>query len=296
MPSLVRQTPDGRAVRRRENTGMASLTENGEIRRGWHPFFYLCKKTMTGSGDDPSRDDLFFINWHEADINGKVKISSLCNYLQESAWRNASDLGFGYSEAMSKDQAWVIVAQRLEMRKYPRWGETLRVETWPRDIKGLFALRDYRIFDKQDELLGAASSSWMIIDVKTRRPRKLEILRDSLHLTLGKNALGKDPELLKDSGPLEEIALHQVEYTEIDFYGHVNNTRYVDWCMNAFPMEHHRHFEVAGMTINYLLEVRDKEIITILASTSQSPASFLEGRRNTDGKSVLRLELDWRKR
>ena len=46
----------------------------------------------------------FRVNWYDTDLNGHVKMSSIANYLQESAWRHAEHLGFGYEDAKKRNE------------------------------------------------------------------------------------------------------------------------------------------------------------------------------------------------
>lgn len=81
--------------------------------------------------------DNYLDNWYEADMTGEAKISSICNYLQESAWRHANHLGFGFEDATARDEVWVIIGLTLKMLRYPRWGEEITVETWPKGLDRL---------------------------------------------------------------------------------------------------------------------------------------------------------------
>ena len=240
------------------------------------------------------REDLYRIYWYDADITGTVKASAICNYLQESAWRHAVDLGFGFYEMRKRKQVWVIVSFVVKMEALPQWGEKIRVETWPRKIDRFIAMRDFRIYSDKHIKLGAATSSWMVLDLDSRRPCKL----DDLEIVAGShisddNALGEDAPLLKSAGGLEKVLDHNVQYSEIDHNGHVNNTRYIDWCYNSLPSDFHKEKRFDTLTINYLSEVIDKETIAVARQEYQGDKMHFEGSRQTNGKHVFRAEISW---
>ena len=53
-----------------------------------------------------------------------------------------------------------------------------------------------------------------------------------------------------------ETALHQPVYTDLDVNGHVNNTRYMDWCCNALGIDTMKDSCLARFDVNYDVEVR----------------------------------------
>jgi len=243
---------------------------------------------------EPQRiwQDEYLVNWYEADLTGQAKLSSICNYLQESAWRHANHLGFGFQDAQARNEVWVIIGLMLKVLRYPGWGETIKVETWPKGIDRLFAFRDFRMMDKDGLVIGAATSSWMILDITTRRPRPVEIVRDMLHLATRQDILDKNPPHLQPPHQPEKLYSRNVRFSELDFNGHVNNTRYIDWCMDAFPAEWHRVHKVDTLTINYLSEVRGTDTIALLSDSSSKDGIRLQGIRESDEKAIFRARLE----
>jgi medium-chain acyl-[acyl-carrier-protein] hydrolase len=241
------------------------------------------------------RKDNYLVNWYEADLFGQAKLSSICNYLQESAWRHAEDLGYGYEAASSRNELWVIVGLMVRMLKYPEWGSTIQVETWPKGIDRLLAFRDYKISSEGGEVLGAATSSWMILDADTRRPKKMDIVLDKLDMTLSQDILNENPPHLSAiKTPLEGYA-HTVRYSELDFNGHVNNTRYLDWCMDGFPADIHHSQRVETMVINFMSESKYGDLNRIVANSWEAGENHIHGIRENDGRTIFRARLHWKK-
>jgi len=60
----------------------------------------------------------------------------------------------------------------IRMVGFPEWGQNITVETWPKGIDRLFAFRDFRILNSDGTVIGAATSSWMILDHDTPAPQK----------------------------------------------------------------------------------------------------------------------------
>lgn len=232
----------------------------------------------------------FRVNWYDTDLNGNVKMSSIANYLQEAAWRHARHLGFGYEDAKKRNEFWVIVGLMVKMVENPHWGKTITVETWPKGIERLFAYRDFKIMSDDGSVLGAATSSWMILDLDTHRPKKVDIVKPILHLAVRQDILDENPPHLTPLEKVNSSSHRQVQFSEVDYYGHVNNTRYIDWCLDAIPAEWHHAHQIRSMTINFLSEVRYGEAIQVESSPEKEAIRF-QGIRQEDEKAIFRAKL-----
>lgn len=232
----------------------------------------------------------FRVNWYDTDMNGRVKMSSIANYLQESAWRHAEHLGFGYEDAKNRNEFWVIVALMVRLIEFPKWGQNIIVETWPKGIERLFAFRDFRILNQEGTVIGAATSTWMILDLQTHRPKQVDIVKPVLHLAVRQDILAENPPHLPPLSNPPESVRRQVDYSEVDFYGHVNNTRYLDWCLDALPAAWHRDHRIHSMVINFLSEVKYAENIRVEYLSGDGSVHF-QGIREEDGKAIYRAEL-----
>jgi acyl-ACP thioesterase len=236
----------------------------------------------------------FRVRIQDADLYGKAKLSSLCNYLQETAGRHANSLGFGFDDARERNQLWVIVGLMLKIHKYPLWEEEVTVETWPVKVQRLFAFRDFRIKDLNGEVLASASSYWMVIDATSRRPKKPEIVDGIDWIEVNDGYELPDPPMLRHLQMGEDVHGLHVRFNDLDFNGHVNNIRYIDWCMDAFPEEHHKKYSIETFSINFLAEVHADDELRLKRALQNDDEYLIEGRRLSDDKAVFRVEMVWR--
>ncbi|MBQ7850680.1 MAG: hypothetical protein IJ343_13225, partial [Clostridia bacterium] len=63
------------------------------------------------------------------------------------------------------------------------------------------------------------------------------------------------PATVAEVGGTVTSSLHLPVYTDLDMNGHVNNTRYLDWCCNALGVETLRTMELAAFAVNYNQEI-----------------------------------------
>ena len=236
--------------------------------------------------------DHYTVNWYDADASNRGGIVTICKFLQESAWNHANHLGFGYRTANEVNEVWVLVRLLVKMERYPDWGETITIRTWPRGMEGLLALRDFEVLDAQGIRIGAAASQWFIIDSETRKPKPSVIVRDIIPLATGEAILDENPEKIHIHDPLPFQYTVKARYGDIDMYQHVNNTRYLQWALNLFPEEQLRTRHLSMMMIEFLAESKLGDEINLFCDPQTNP-TFARGVRQEDDKTIFRVKFRW---
>ena len=104
---------------------------------------------------------------------------------------------------------------------------------------------------------------------------------------------GDEPSPPLPAAPLgSAIASVTVRYSDIDVNGHVNNSRYVGWIMDSYPVEYHRNHSVFSLEANYLGETIGGDAITIL-SKEAGPCEYWHSVVKAGGGEVCRARVKW---
>jgi acyl-ACP thioesterase len=167
-------------------------------------------------------------------------MASVCNWLQEAASLNAETLAFSKSnfEAAGENISWVLTRLKVRMTRFPRWGETVSILTFPRGGRRIVAYRDFLLSGTAGEELGRATSEWMLIDLASR---KVVAIPDSVFAaanTVREPVFGEESfaKLRWDCREMAGDALSfRARRGDIDLNGHVNNVHYVEWLMEGRP-------------------------------------------------------------
>jgi acyl-ACP thioesterase len=213
----------------------------------------------------------------ETDMEARIRLGALVNLLIQSAISSADSLGFGHEEMHRQRLFWVLSRLSLRITKPVNWYDQISVQTWPRDVDGLLYHRDFSVIGPYSEPIAQAASSWLALDLKTKRPRKVESIQPELfnHLR-GKLAIGAPAEKLPPVDGGDNITL-QSTYFDIDLNRHVTSTRYIDWMMDTIQIGYQQqHFPIA-LDINYLKEIMPGEEIFIRKSGSEASCYNFEG-------------------
>ena len=113
------------------------------------------------------------VHWENTDVSGKLSLSGLGQLLINTATQHAENLGFGYKELKNKNLNWVLFRMNIQINRRPVWDEPITLTTWPAGISGLAGLREFVMLDEKENTLCVANSEWLIIDLQSRRPKRL---------------------------------------------------------------------------------------------------------------------------
>jgi medium-chain acyl-[acyl-carrier-protein] hydrolase len=126
---------------------------------------------------DPILEKDYKINNLNINTNKKLGLFGLLGILQDISGEHGLKMGFGYESSKEKGFFWVLVRQKLRINSWPDWNDLVKVKTWTRPASGVYVIREYEIFVNQQKI-GDCSTTWMILDIETRKPKKMEIFNN----------------------------------------------------------------------------------------------------------------------
>ena len=256
------------------------------------------------------------VRFGDVDLSGRVTLGSIFSFFQEAAISHAADLGVGLRALEVKGQAWMLSRISIFVERRPAYGETIQVSTWPRQWEKLFALRDYEIKDENEKAVVRARSCWLIIDLEKRRPLRVQPVVDPLPPNHGIDAFPAGAAALNSRETFKKTGERIAHYSDIDYIGHANNARYIQWIQDATDAGLLTKADQTRLDINYLSEVKPGETVELWTdcianqttdgnggeyySAAYNPADYpkkagaafaYEGRRPENGQAVFRAEL-----
>lgn len=191
----------------------------------------------------------------DCDLTGQWRPSAILETMQETAGAHSALLGVGRGALLQKGVVWVLTRVEVVMDRYPKIGDNISIETFPMPVRRCFFPRYFIFRDEHGQELGRAGSLWVLLDVNTRKMAQPDIcatlMPDNSDLLA---PLGLPATVTEVSGTLETSA-HFPVYTDLDVNGHVNNTRYMDWCCNALGIDTMRQHCLSQFDVNFNLEI-----------------------------------------
>jgi medium-chain acyl-[acyl-carrier-protein] hydrolase len=234
---------------------------------------------------------------YEIGFNGLLSPQSLFNFLQDIASEHAESLRFGKDDLLKENRFWVLSRIAARIIKWPGWEETLIVKTWPRGTDKLFALRDFEVKYPDGTVVALASSSWLVVDLTTRRVQRPDSVLSSFNEGFPiKSSLGRNASKLE---PVTEdiITTHpfKVRPSDLDINLHVNNVIYLQWITDSYDPDFRMKFNPSFVEINYLAESRHNDEITIRKSRDKNNGSIYNHSvvRSVDNTELCRAQIQW---
>lgn len=235
----------------------------------------------------------FTIIGPETDIHDRLHYHSLFAMLQEAACMDADRHGFGSDKMDELTACWLILRMKVVMKKIPKWKDTIYIRTWSMGFERLFFNRDFDIFDEDKNLIGEATSVWVIAHQGDHRPIRpqsipgMEIFEAKAPAVRKTEKVSPIPDEEREGLPkLKRFA----DYSQIDRNMHVNNTNYVAWSEDACYSEIPTERRIRELTINYSSEVHPGEEVLIYY-TKQDDSILVDGIEAQSGRHVFTTEV-----
>ncbi len=216
-------------------------------------------------------EDRYNVSMSEADMKYCKKPAVLLNYMQDMAAKSIKyiDGNLSNEALLSKGLAWFLIRYRIEFDDYPQKVEEVRVQTESRGANKMTAYRDFECYDnKTGKRLLRAVTSWFIVNTKDKSilnimseyPDFIKFEKRDDDLILQK---------LKAISDADSEKLFHVRYDDLDMNGHVNNTVYVTWAMEALDYDFRIQHKLKTLDIYFKHEVKYGDDILSIVKTDK---------------------------
>lgn len=235
---------------------------------------------------DTKRTYNYRIEPRDVDFSCHATLKALVDYLLHTAGEDADRNGFGVRDLNLNNASWVLTRLAVEIDRMPAEYEPIRITTWVSNVTRAMTTRNFDILDERGERIAGAVSNWAMIDLSTRRMLDLHQLPAYDSMTQEFPLPVALPRRLS-SPEANETFHHTVAYSDLDFNGHANSTKYLQWVIDTLPLEWLQHRRFLRTDINFLLETRHGEQLTLQAERSDNEALYEI--RNSRDEAVCRL-------
>ena len=248
----------------------------------------------------------------ETDFMDRLHISALLSMMQEAAYQNAQSLniGAGYLDPMGI--CWLLSKISVRVEKLPRWLDDITVCTWSRGPRRLLFLRDYTFYQggiDSNNIIGHAATEWFLAQSEGHRPiRPDQVISADLIASHQRAPAAFDfscPKLknLDISTSEEPILTKFADFSDIDRNGHVNNTRYSAWAVDALQAWLGKSsgkcqlmpVYITGLDIQYICEVKFGSRVDLYVKSEVETSILAEGRIHNSEQVVFRARVFYMK-
>ena len=196
-----------------------------------------------------------FLRTSMCDALGAWRPDAILECMQETAGAHSALLGLGRDVMDRMGVCWILSRVKVEMHRVPHALEKITVETWPMPTRHLFFPRSHVFCDEKGDVIGCANSLWMVMDLESRRVVKNDFVAAHMPDTSDFKSAAGIPATVRALAGEKETSQYSPVFTDFDLNRHVNNTKYMAWCLNALGAERLEKQCVQTFDVNYDAEI-----------------------------------------
>lgn len=230
------------------------------------------------------------INFTQCTPNGYLKYTDLCNLLQLTAAAHSEVGGISFTDMQEFNQAWVLSRMRVEISELPKWRDVVTVKTWINSLENSRSVRALEMYVNGRKIVGS-ETFWAVFNTKARRPEPLalpyqhfELYPENKATEIGFSKINLTHE--------KEIAFERTVFlSDLDIVNHVNNVKYLEWCLDLVDENKIFYQEVKSFEMNFLKELSLKDKVILHECLNDTNAIFSITKED---KTCFALQLNWK--
>lgn len=231
------------------------------------------------------------INFTQCTPNGYLKYTDLCNLLQLTAAAHSEVGGISFNDMQEFNQAWVLSRMRVEISELPKSGDIVTVTTWINSLENSRSVRALEMHLNGKKLIGC-ETFWAVFNTKIRRPEALALPYDHFELYPDKKATIEPFSKINIQPENKQIAQKTVFLSDLDIVNHVNNVKYLEWCLDYVNPSLIIKQEIESFEMNFMKELSLKDKVIISENDTADSSIFTISKAE---KNCFALQINWKK-
>ena len=228
------------------------------------------------------------------DCAARLRPAAFMDIAQELAALGSERCGFADGDLAPHGLVWILARMSVRFDRIPLRLDTVTAQTWHRGLDGPFFVRDYRLLAADGTPAASSTSSWIIMDMRTRRIVRGDRIADLIPSD-PEFDIAALPELsprlyAPDKSSFVDAGERLVLYSDLDYNGHVNNARYTVWALDALPLELVSSHTVRSIDVNFNREVLPGSTVK-LSLCEADGYYYVEGRSEGYQNFLVRIGL-----
>lgn len=236
------------------------------------------------------------IHYYEVNNKLRCKLSSIIDFICDVGTQQSEYFGGGIDYCTKNNCAWVFYKYDIKMYRYPIFGEIISITTQPVGFKKFYGLRKYMIKDEDDNLIGEALALFFLINIEKRRPMRIQEEQYGFYGVDGDVNYDISMDKIVRTDEEQYHKQFNIRYSDIDSNNHVNNVKYVEWAMEAVPLDLINKYNINRIKVIFEKETTYGDKISVSATVKdidESNSKSYHTIRNSESIELTLLEVDW---
>ncbi len=232
------------------------------------------------------------------DQNFDMRLPLLLGYMQEVAEQHSASLNIAWEDLQKKNCFWTLYRIGLQIEEMPHWHDEITITTWANPSDNLIQPRAFEIKNQQKTLI-RATTLWTVLDTRLFKPQKVyEIIGSDLPTHRIENGFPsinlKIPKIFTNQ--LTPKCHREVLFSDIDTNKHVNNTRYVCWLLDSYPIDFLNANTLQSIIINYTMQAHIGDLYEIYTQINEQREHLSAIMKQGTQEEFCKIKTTWRAR
>ena len=227
----------------------------------------------------------FYVDYSRVDNLARLSLDSIFQFTQIAVTEYFKTLGFdNRSMKIKYNYAWVFTKVKALINSIPYWDSNIYAKCYVTNIKPVKADLETVFYDSNDNLLFDIKDEMCVIDLESRKIRKLSDFsfdKTEIHESI----IDGSYEAIDTSNLVKYDSL-KVKFCDIDVTNHVNNVSYIRFIMNSLGTEFLNNNDITSMDFKYHKESRINEELELFKNSYDNTLDILIKRNNDDIFSI----------
>ena len=221
---------------------------------------------------------------------GNLSIEAILQILENAGTRHTMMV---YDKVADSGVAWVLVDWRVEIGRRPKQFQKLHIKTWVHGrAPASTAYRDFIVMDDKERELLRAQAKFALVDIKAKRMTRISAELFGSYGPENDTAFDSDAPRLQEPEAFDTTQPVLLRRSDIDYNGHVHNTRYVDFALDALPEDDFKADGFTRLHVVYRSAVQPSSEVEIKRAATDGGYAFC---LYADGKLCTMIELQIQK-
>ena len=219
----------------------------------------------------------------------KMRLSSVLKYQEQAGEEHLSHaFGLNYITLSQKGVAFVLVNSGVKIHRMPTLGESLTINTWNKQLKGMKFFRGYDWFDEKGEKIIEGVSAFVLVSINGHKIVKpSELGMNFPEEKERENSVGL-PSKTHIPKEMTAVGSKKVFYSMLDSNEHLNNALYADLIVDFIPPQKVK--DIKGFTLDYVKEAKLGDRIEVF-SAEDNGKTYLQG--INDNNCCFRASIEY---
>ncbi len=217
------------------------------------------------------------IRYTEVDRSGRLGIPQIPMIMQDVLTAYFGQLGASNDILRQADHAaWVLSKTRIHIGRLPFWNTKLTLDAYCVRRDAVRVVVEIRATDGEGDLAFVGALENCAMDLDSRKLRRIDSVSFPSEITLREGEITEGFQKLRTPfSETDRIGEVTVNWFDIDFTEHTNNTRYVEYLLRTLPSDFLNTTRFTEIELQYLSESREGDTLSIYRMIQDGVLEFL---------------------